>query len=249
MSVEDDTTRSILSAFMPEYYLERHADLKAAFGSDAGAAWRHYQEHGIRELRPANPFFDPGYYRSVNPDLAHMDGSALLEHWVRYGILEGRRGCLSFWTKHYLVSHGDLVAAFGDSIGKAFNHWKEFGNKEARITSPEQILRLGANQVDGENWQLRTASGTREQDPDLFEPWNTTGGRIGFGVGLAVGTFFGGPGGGAAGAGEGMLIGHGLDRVVTNVSNDVTGPIWKSIEDGPIGKKLGDIFGGGGFHF
>lgn len=246
MSAEDDTTKSILSAFMPEYYLEKYGDLRAAFGSNHVAAWQHYVEHGIREMRSANPFFDPQYYKSVNPDLSHLDGHGLLDHWIRHGILEGRRGCFAFWTKHYLKSHPDLVAAFGNSIGRAFVHWKDVGNNEARTTSPDGIMRLGANHQEGEKWQLRAATGTRQDDPELFEPWNTTGGRIGSGVGLAVGTFYGGPAGGTAGAASGMLIGHGLDRVVTNISNDVTGPLWRSIERGPIGEVLGGIFGGGG---
>lgn len=69
-----------------------------------------------------------------------------------------------------------------------------------------------------------------KDDPDLYRPERTTGGQIGFGVGLAAGAWYGGPQGAGEGAVVGALIGHGTDRVITRISNDVTGPAWKKLE-------------------
>jgi len=55
---------------------------------------------------------------------------------------------------------------------------------------------------------------------------------IGVGVGVAVGMYFGGPAGAATGLAEGAIIGHGLDRVITRIANDITGPNWKNFERG-----------------
>ena len=41
--------------------------------------------------------------------------------------------------------------------------------------------------------------------------------------------------------GAGLIIGHGLDRVITRVVNDITGPAWQAIENGPVGDALGSL--------
>src|SRR5262249_2660230 len=154
--------------------------------------------------------FDPVYYRSIHPDLTPFDGPGLLDHWVKFGILEGRRGSLFFWSRFYLESFPDLQAAFGADIPAAFEHWKTYGNMEARRTSPDGIIRLYHRLAGGTNHEIVALQGADTNDPDLFSPWNTTGGQIGFGIGLVVGTYVGDP---VDGAVAGSLIGHGLDRV------------------------------------
>ena len=67
-------------------------------------------------------------------------------------------------------------------------------------------------------------------DPILTSPQQSTGGQIGFGAGLVIGTYYGGPEGGASGAVSGALFGHGIDRVSTHVGNDLAGPMWHKAE-------------------
>jgi hypothetical protein len=61
--------------------------------------------------------FDVAYYLSIYPDLQAAFGptnyAAALNHWVTYGLYEGRRSSPSFDVAYYLASYPDLQAAFG----------------------------------------------------------------------------------------------------------------------------------------
>lgn len=65
------------------YYLKTNPDLKS-FGT---AVLQHYHQHGWREGRKPNPFFDPHWYLSQNRDVI---GDPLL-HYILHGEREGRR--------------------------------------------------------------------------------------------------------------------------------------------------------------
>lgn len=81
--------------FDPVYYANRYADLKAAFGDNAGALWNHFILYGMNELRRGSEEFDPIYYRNKYPDVAEAcanDNTLLYYHYVAYGKKEGRAG-------------------------------------------------------------------------------------------------------------------------------------------------------------
>ena len=65
------------------YYLQSNPDLKT-FGTEV---LRHYHQHGWREGRKPNAFFDPHWYLSQNRDVI---GDPLL-HYILRGEREGRR--------------------------------------------------------------------------------------------------------------------------------------------------------------
>jgi hypothetical protein len=92
----------------------------------------------------------------------------------------------------------------------------------------------------GSSEAAKFKSFTSSNDPDILSPHNTTGGQIGFALGVIIGTVNGGPSAGLVAGAKGAAIGHGIDRVITRVSNDITGPLWKDLENGFIGKALGD---------
>ena len=225
-----------MAAFFPEYYLSKYGDLRAAYGTDQGAAWQHYLGWGIQEGRSGNPFFDPPFYRALNPDLGSFNGAALLEHWIRNGISEGRFGSRYFCIHHYIEASPDLKAAFGTNFEAAFEHWKTNGNVEGRITSPNGKMRIYCRSADA-NTELVVVEGD-SNDPDANRPWNTTGGIIGTGVGFVLGTLYGDPVGTSV---EGQAIGHFVDRQITRIQNDITGPWWATVENGPIGQVLGGL--------
>ena len=225
-----------MAAFFPEYYLAKYGDLRAAYGTNQGAAWQHYAAFGIKEGRSGNPFFDPSFYRDCNPDLRAFDGPTLLDHWIRSGISEGRRGSRYFWINYYIDVSPDLKAAFGSNLDAAFEHWKTNGNMEGRITSPEGKMRIFCRST-GTNTELVVCEG-ESNDPDANRPWNTTGGIIGTGVGLVLGIIYGDPVGTSV---EGQAVGHFLDREITRIQNDVSGPWWATVENGPTGEVLGGI--------
>ncbi len=81
--------------FDPEYYANRYADLKAAFGSDSKALWDHFCSFGMMEFRQASDEFDPVYYKAMYPDLVAAygnDNPMYYFHYVAAGKAEGRRG-------------------------------------------------------------------------------------------------------------------------------------------------------------
>ncbi len=67
----------------------------------------------------ANPkyyIFDPDFYLGLYADLLaafNNDHKAAADHWVRYGIDEGRQGARVLNPKNYLKRYGDLINAFG----------------------------------------------------------------------------------------------------------------------------------------
>lgn len=78
-------------------YLGRYPDLQAAFGTNYQTALDHWIVQGLpNEGRRASSTFDVRYYLSIYPDLRAAFGargySAALDHWLFYGIAEGRSG-------------------------------------------------------------------------------------------------------------------------------------------------------------
>lgn len=79
--------------FDPEYYANRYADLRAAFGSDAQALWNHFVSYGMMEFRRASDEFDPVYYKAMYSDLSNTfgdDNPMYYFHYVAMGRSEGR---------------------------------------------------------------------------------------------------------------------------------------------------------------
>lgn len=81
--------------FNPEYYANRYADLRGAFGFDADLLWAHFQIFGMNELRRGSQEFDPIYYRDHNPDVAQAykdDNPMYYFHYIAFGKNERRQG-------------------------------------------------------------------------------------------------------------------------------------------------------------
>ena len=79
--------------FNPEYYSNKYADLKAAFGNDADALWNHFQMFGMNEFRQASEQFNPQAYKDRYQDLRDAfgdDNPMYYWHYVAFGINEGR---------------------------------------------------------------------------------------------------------------------------------------------------------------
>ena len=77
------------------YYVEKYADIKRAFGYDDMAVLRHFVNNGMREGRQGNANFNVNIYRSRYGDLQNAFGSDLQMYYMHYlnnGIKEGRSG-------------------------------------------------------------------------------------------------------------------------------------------------------------
>lgn len=97
------TTLSDGTVFDSAYYSAAYADLKAAYGTDYNALLNHYLTYGKAEGRSASgtvvtlsdgTVFDSEYYANTYADLKAAFGydfGSLLNHYLTYGIKEGRQ--------------------------------------------------------------------------------------------------------------------------------------------------------------
>ena len=79
--------------------------------------------------------FDLSAYLQYNPDVANaFPGNSTLQvqHWLTYGINEGRRAHFLFHSAEYLESYGDLRNAFGYNYSAGIRHYLNHGIPEGR---------------------------------------------------------------------------------------------------------------------
>ncbi len=82
--------------------------------------------------------FDATFYSNKYPDLKNAFGSdatKLYEHFLNYGITEGRQAHPVFDVKYYLSQHTDLQDAFGKDYARAVRHYANIGYEEKRRTA------------------------------------------------------------------------------------------------------------------
>lgn len=127
-------------------YKEINGDIVAAFGNDTRQYYTHYLKYGQYENRVCeadyvykgidySAVYDKDYYLSNNHDLENAFGNnarALVEHFVNYGMIEGRQAIGTFDVKVYKSNYTDLQRAFGDDLKAYFMHYINFGKSEAR---------------------------------------------------------------------------------------------------------------------
>lgn len=85
-----------------------------------------------------NGIFDLNYYMSHNPDLQKAFGNdydKYLEHFINYGMKEGRQASETFNLNYYKNKYKDLRDAFGNDNKKYYEHFLKYGMKEKRQAS------------------------------------------------------------------------------------------------------------------
>lgn len=112
--------------------------------------------------------FDEHYYADTNPDLKEAFGynrEALWQHFMKYGLSEGRNMNGLIDIVKYRETYSDLNAAFGDNWNAYLNHYLTFGVKEHRDTGTG----TGFNALDyaGRYEDLQAAYGT-----NVLALWN-----------------------------------------------------------------------------
>lgn len=106
--------------------------------SDGGYKWIRVKEaekpkeEFVIEIQP--PVFQPSYYLEVNPDVkkAGYKTSTAKNHWLKYGIKEGRPSAPNFHAKEYVANYPDLAKAFGKDYKQLLLHYYGFGINEGR---------------------------------------------------------------------------------------------------------------------
>ncbi len=88
--------------------------------------------------------FDAKYYAAMNPDVAAVttDPAKLLEHYMNFGIYEGRAASENFNASIYALANPDLLQAFGDNLEAMVEHYVNFGVNEKRVASEAQFVTM-----------------------------------------------------------------------------------------------------------
>lgn len=90
---------------------------------------------------PTNPalsplVFDAAFYLNTYADLRNAFGNNLTaaqNHWLTYGIGEGRQGCARFHSQYYLANNPDVANAYGpNNYAGAIQHFMTYGKNENR---------------------------------------------------------------------------------------------------------------------
>ena len=85
-----------------------------------------------------SPVFNASYYLSRYVDLRNAFGSnssQAFNHFINYGIKEGRQACSAFDINIYKANYSDLRKAFGNDNMSYVKHYLQFGIKEKRVAN------------------------------------------------------------------------------------------------------------------
>lgn len=84
--------------------------------------------------------FDASYYSAAYPDVAAAYGNnadALLNHFISFGVKEGRNASAEFNPQAYRQRYEDLQAAFGSDMAAYCRHYVAYGKAEGRNGSAD----------------------------------------------------------------------------------------------------------------
>lgn len=139
-------------------YKNNYADLWAVYKDDLKSYYIHYMTYGYKEGRVAyktkntnekmklttykgkdySLVYEPNFYVDKYADLKAAFGSnenLLIEHFVKYGMKEGRQGNANFIVEYYKKNYEDLQKAFGTNTLLYYDHYITYGNKEGRVAN------------------------------------------------------------------------------------------------------------------
>lgn len=150
-----NTTFDVLS------YFNQYPDLRVAYGIDLKQYYMHYLNYGRHEGRVTagcndlidpvsqlggfnySAVYDPQYYMEHNGDVVSaftyrgrfVNDVAILNHFVTYGMNEGRPGNSMFRVINYYNRYSDIRNVFGFNLHDIYMHYLQYGIAEGRDTS------------------------------------------------------------------------------------------------------------------
>jgi Predicted xylanase/chitin deacetylase len=105
--------------------------------------------------------FDATFYANRYVDLRDAfgyDAEALYNHYIKYGIKEGRQGSAIFCLKDYKERYVDLRNSFGNDYEKYLRHFTKYGMKEGR----SGVKNFDVNSYKNRYVDLRRSFGDRK---------------------------------------------------------------------------------------
>lgn len=144
-------------------YYNANDDLRRAFGFNLKSYYKHYIDYGHKEGRAATGagsltgyvsklngvdyscVYDGPYYVGKYSDLARVysrsfhtatlvNDLGLLQHFVLFGMPEGRQANENFDVVSYYNANIDLRRAFGTVFRAYYTHYIDYGRREGRTT-------------------------------------------------------------------------------------------------------------------
>jgi len=115
------------------------AQFNSACDSQSGDSARIDSRQALSASATSPLVFDWGYYLQRYPDLgvSNIDGEEKARnHWLTYGIAEGRQGSQEFCAKDYLETNADIRAQHGTNYAGAIEHYVAYGASEGRLGAP-----------------------------------------------------------------------------------------------------------------
>lgn len=112
------------------------------------------QYFGLKKEKPEeySAVFDAAYYADRYLDLKTAfgnDDSALLQHFIQYGMAEGRQGSSQFDVYSYKNLYPDLRAAFGNNLKSYYMHYISSGKSEGRKATGVNTLQKPITTYNG----------------------------------------------------------------------------------------------------
>ena len=153
--------------FDVSYYKNRYSDLRQAFGDDLRSYYLHYINGGKAEKRlahtPTTKYNNQDYsviynyddYMSYNSDINQAlggDDNAALEHFVKYGMSEGRQASSEFNVEIYKKNYSDLRQAFGNNNSQYYLHYLNYGKNEGRVANKAIDSYVGETVYNGKDY-------------------------------------------------------------------------------------------------
>ena len=155
--------------------------IEHGFISNAGDVLNYFSDEGCRRLGEADAdaiiaqfpkstwldyssVFDANYYLSNNPDVAKAtagNSDLALDHFINYGMSEGRRGSATFDVQSYFNEYLDLRAAFGFDLVKYYEHFVTAGKAEGRHGT-------GCSKIEGYATTINGVDYSSVYDPSFY---------------------------------------------------------------------------------
>lgn len=118
--------------------------------------------------------FDASYYYNTYPDVAAafgMNEAKLFDHFVNYGVKEGRSASAEFNPQAYRQRYEDLQQAFGNDMASYCTHYINYGRSEGRNASADGQTSVAVNES--------VATETASASTDTVAQPNVSGNVIG----------------------------------------------------------------------
>ncbi len=154
---------AFLTSKTDQAYLVKNGSMNTAFLKELGQADAQGILKYCQTKTDYSPVYDFSFYLNRYPDLKRLysgNQAGALQHFINYGMKEGRQGSVEFNVDAYRDRYTDLKNAFGTDNAAYYMHYINYGRKEGRIATSSGTSVNNNNDNAQSNVQNNTASNT-----------------------------------------------------------------------------------------